>query len=397
MKRFLFLLTLSALLPVLAVHAQGTPICHYEENGTLVCTLGGGSGGGGGGGGSAGGGSCTPGEHLAYRITGYNPATQTCSALPVIVDNCTGQIIDSAGDAVDDLPCSLEQPEPQSPCDVLTAGAGGFTCEANQWNLSARVSFPVIHLDVRPYPVTLVRWPTAIRNGGLSTASGMDSEAYFPYGGGSPGNPQVGDWRDLRLILHLRPAGALSVSLPQVGTFELPDQGASGTPRLFQWEVPSHPAAGGGPLAETIRGLDELPADMPLFVGRGRAPYRLFWEFRYEAYEALRECLPGADAQGNYDCDGGQGHTEIVGYGWRGHSSAGEIPPTDVQGLPASLMADLNSDGVADAYWDNNLTLRRMDDNNRIDNPHYQRSWNWDGIIYWAVREGQGQIGWPGQ
>jgi hypothetical protein len=43
------------------------------------------------------------------------------------------------------------------------------------------------------------------------------------------------------------------------------------------------------------------------------------------------------------------------------------------------------------------LTLRRMDDNNRVDNPQYQRSWNWGGIIYWAVREGQGQIGWPGQ
>ena len=65
--------------------------------------------------------------------------------------------------------------------------------------------------------------------------------------------------------------------------------------------------------------------------------------------------------------------------------------------LPAALMADINNDGTPDAYWDNNLTLRRMDDNNRVDNPRYQRSWNWGGTIYWAVREGQGQIGWPGQ
>ena len=60
-------------------------------------------------------------------------------------------------------------------------------------------------------------------------------------------------------------------------------------------------------------------------------------------------------------------------------------------------MADINNDGTSDAYWDTNLTLRRMDESGSISNPQYQRSWNWGGIIYWAVREGQGQIGWPGQ
>jgi hypothetical protein len=399
MKKSLAILFWLVILPASVVHAQGTPLCHYEDNGTLVCTLGGGSGGGGGGGGGNGGsgGGCTPGEHLAYQITGYHPSTQTCSAMPIIVDNCTGQIIDSGGDPVDDVPCSLEQPEPQNPCEVLTVGVGGITCEATRWNLRARVSFPELPLDVRPYPVTLVRWPTAVRSGGLSTASGMDGESYVSYGGGSPGNPEVGDWRDLRLILSLRPAGLLSIELPRIGTLDLPDQGPSGMPRLIQWEVPSHSAAGGGPLAGTIRGLDELPADLPVFVGQGRAPYRLYWEVRYESYDAIRECLSGPDGQGNFDCDGKQGHTEIVGYGWRRHSSGGEIPPTAVQGLPAALMADLNGDGRPEAYWDNNLTLRRMDDNNRIDNPRYARSWNWGGWIYWAVREGQGQIGWPGQ
>lgn len=43
-----------------------------------------------------------------------------------------------------------------------------------------------------------------------------------------------------------------------------------------------------------------------------------------------------------------------------------------------------------------NSKISRMDDNNRVDNPAYRRSWNWGGVIYWAVREGQGQIGWPG-
>jgi hypothetical protein len=68
-----------------------------------------------------------------------------------------------------------------------------------------------------------------------------------------------------------------------------------------------------------------------------------------------------------------------------------------VQNLPAALMADINNDGTPDAYWDNNLTLRRMDESGSVSNPQYQHSWNWGGIIYWAVREGQGQIGWPGQ
>jgi hypothetical protein len=66
--------------------------------------------------------------------------------------------------------------------------------------------------------------------------------------------------------------------------------------------------------------------------------------------------------------------------------SAGWLSP--LQGFLGLIVG-----GVADAYWDNNLTIRRMDDNNRIDNPRYQRSWNWGGAIYWAVREGQGQIG----
>ena len=45
----------------------------------------------------------------------------------------------------------------------------------------------------------------------------------------------------------------------------------------------------------------------------------------------------------------------------------------------------------------NALALRRMDETGSVNNPQYQRSWNWGGIIYWAVREGQGQIGWPEQ
>ena len=263
--------------------------------------------------------------------------------------------------------------------------------------MSARVTFPEIYLDVRPYPATLVRWPTAVRNGGTPESTGSGGVNYIPNGGGSPNNPQEGDWQDLRLILTLQPAGPMFVTLPHIGDMILSNQGGTGNPTMIQWEVPSHPAVGGGPLAGSVGGLDELPGDIPLFVGNGRAPYKLFWELRYYEYEAVEGCVAGPNGNGNYNCGGGTGHHDIVGYDWKHHSSGGEIPPSAVQNLPAAIMADINNDGTPDAYWDNNLTLRRMDDNNRVDNPQYQRSWNWGGIIYWAVREGQGQIGWPGQ
>jgi hypothetical protein len=270
--------------------------------------------------------------------------------------------------------------------------AGGITCTNSGWNVSARVTFPEIHLDVRPYPATLVRWPTIVRNGGMPESSGSGGVNYIANGGGSPANPQVGDWQNLRLILTLRTAGPMFVTLPHIGNLVL----SNGASQPIQWEVPSHPAVGAGPLAGSISGLDELPGDMPLFVGRGRAPYQLFWELRYNEYEAIQECVAGPNGNGNYNCGGGSGHREITSHGWKHHSSGGEIPPSAVANLPAALMADVNNDGIPDAYWDNNLTLRRMDGSGSVSNPQYQRSWNWGGIIYWAVREGQGQIGWPG-
>ena len=66
-----------------------------------------------------------------------------------------------------------------------------------------------------------------------------------------------------------------------------------------------------------------------------------------------------------------------------------------VEDLPPELAADLNGDGIADVYWNRNLTVRRMDPAGRVDNPVWAASWNWGGAVYWGVREGQGQIGWP--
>jgi len=88
----------------------------------------------------------------------------------------------------------------------------------------------------------------------------------------------------------------------------------------------------------------------------------------------------------------------ITSYEWQRHSSAGEIHSLDVQNTPAALMmADINDDGTPEAFWDNNLTLRRMDESGSVSSPQYQHSWNGSGIIYWAVREGQGQISWRGE
>ncbi|MBI5295598.1 MAG: hypothetical protein HY869_08995 [Chloroflexi bacterium] len=393
----LLLVLVLAALQVETVQAQdGTPHCRFQPDGSIICTTGGGNEDGGGGNGDDGG-VCTPGDHLVYLVTAYDPEAGTCDALPVWVDSCTGQVLESAGDAVDDMPCTLEAPPPEHPCMIFTVGGSGITCTNTEWQVSARVSFPEMFLDVRPYPASLVRWPTALRNGGQPASSGSGGVEYVPYGGGSPDSPQEGDWQDLRLTLTLRPAGPMSVMLPEVGSLSLPDVGAGGTPTLIQWQVPSHPAAGAGPLAGTISGLDELPGDIPLFVGSGRAPYRLFWELHYYEYEAIHDCIPGPGGNGGYNCGGGTGHKEIVGYEWKPHSNGGEIPPSEVEGLPPAIGADINGDGTPDAYWDNNLTLRRMDDANHVDNPRYQRSWNWGGIIYWAVREGQGQIGWPGR
>ena len=397
-----FLIVLLGLIPFLLqpyrAEAQSTPpTCTFQPDGSIICTIGGGEEDGGGDDGGGNGDACVPGEHMVYVVMAYDPAAGTCSAYPAWVDNCTGQIIESGGDMVEDLPCAPQEAEPQHPCDIFNVGSGSITCGNTEWNVSARVAFPEIFLDVRPYPVTLVRWPTAIRNGGMPESSGSGDVNYLPYGGGSANSPQVGDWHDLRLTLNLRPAGPMFVTLPYIGDMMLSNQNATGNPGIIRWEVPSHPAVGAGPLAGSVAGLEELPGDIPLFVGSGRAPYKLFWELRYFEYKAIEDCVPGPNKNGNYNCGGGTGHKEVVDYEWRRNSSGGEIPPSAVQDLPAALMADINNDGTPDAYWDNNLTLRRMDDNNRVDSPRYQRSWNWGGIIYWAVREGQGQIGWPGQ
>ena len=398
----IILLLLSVLFAPTGIALASEPVCTFNPDGNITCTTGG-SGWDDGGGGSGPAEptppptACTPGATHDQMI--YSPSDSSsgqCIIWLRVVDDCTGSVIYSAYGGVEPCPEVNAPPAPpQHPCDILSVTSDGITCEGGDgWYVVATVRFPETYLDLRPFPATLVRWPTAIRNGGQPGASGSGSQAY--YGSGSIANPRVGDRAGITLTLSLNPAGPLLVNLPGMGSLILPDQGGSGTPRLIQWEVPSHPLAGGGPLAGTVAGLDELPGDLPLFVGSGRSAYRLYWNLSYLVYETIEECVSGPNAGGNYNCAGGTGHRVVTGHEWRRRSSGGEIAPTSVANLPMSIAADLNNDGVMDAYWNRNLTLRRMDDSGSVDNPTYRRSWNWGGTIYWAVREGQGQIGWPG-
>lgn len=356
--------------------------------------------------------SCTPGTSVtpqtAYIAGIFGRGPNVCTAVVGLFDDCTGQMVAFGATAgsvdCDDLDSGTGiPPEPPNPCSTLIVTPGGITCSGTPWGIEARVAFPPVTLDVRPFPATLVRWPTAIRLSSMPSASGSDGIGYIGNGGGTSGNPAVGDWRDLTLTLTLRPANDfVVVNLPNLDPMTVRLTSPTSPPDIFHWEVPSHPAAGGGPLAGTIPGLDELPADMPVFVGSARSPYRLFWQLTYEVRDSQRTCVPGRNVSTwTYECavDGGigtwDGHYKVE-YGWSGYSQGGEVHPYQVVNLPANLLADSNGDGVIDAYWNYNLVLQRMNDNDRTNDPVYARSWNWNGTIYWGVREGQGQIGYPG-
>ena len=339
-------------------------------------------------------GECPPGttrlETILVRLSEWG-----CAVIVREIDVCTGAVLWERIESIISE-CQGFPSESHQPCTTFTISPGGVTCES-EWLVGAQVRFPETYLDLRPFPATLVRWPTAARCGGLVNASGSGTYDYVPYGGGSPDDPEVGDWRDLKLTLTLRPAGPMFFSMPQIGMLALPDVGAEGQSSQIQWELPSHPEAGGSVQAGSVSGLGELPADMPLFAGSAHSPYRLFWRLTYERY--TRDCEPGPDpGTGQLRCKTRNRLPENDGhwaYEWDGRSDGGEILPRMVPGLPPNLAADLNGDGVPDAYWNHNLTIRRMDEGNRVDNPEWAASWNWGGAVYWAVREGQGQVGWP--
>jgi hypothetical protein len=344
--------------------------------------------------------SCTPGAIEVQTIIVVKE--DTCEVWTVWVDACTGEILYSTlEDVLDGEACSALFPAPgPDPSEIFTVTPEGINWEmkwGEEWSLEASVDFPETFLDLGPFPATLVRWPTGARNGGQPTASGTGTLDYIAHGGGQLDDPAVGDWRDARLTLRLIPAASMYFTMPHIGVFALPDVGPTGAPVSFQWELPSHPAAGGTTRAGNVSGLESLPGDIPLFAGSAHSPYRLFWQLTYEEYR--KRCEPGADpVTGELNCITQEGEPSNDGhwaYLWVDKSLDGEITPPMVQGLPPALAADVNGDGVPDAFWNNNVTIRRMDQSDRVDNPRWAASWNWDGLVYWAVREGQGQVGWP--
>ena len=397
-----------------ALPAQADPVCetHWDPVNQVWITIctddGGGSSGGGGGGGSGGGGggggSCTPGQTVVSTVV--IGGDMLCEVWEIWHDPCTGQV--SFAKLVDILEggsCTPGDQDPggtsaANPCIELTITPGGAYCLTDwgiEWQLEAAVGFPSAYLDLRPYPATLVRWLSAARNGGTPSAAGSGTLDYIAYGGGEPDEPELGDWRSVRLTLRLAPAAPLMFfSMPTIGTLALPDVGPNGPVTTFRFDLPSHPEAGAEVLAGAV-GLDELPADLPVFSGSAVTAYRLFWSLRFEEWD--RDCRPGPDpVGGGFQCrtsnqvEADDGHWE---YDWEKRGMGGEITPEMVAGLPPGMAADLDGDGSADGYWNRKITIRRMDDAGAVSSGAWGGSWSWGGDVFWAVREGQGQIGWP--
>jgi hypothetical protein len=267
--------------------------------------------------------------------------------------------------------------------------SGTINCTWNfQWELEAGVSMPPIVIDARPYPVTLVNWPTAIRVNGLTDASGSGSLAYAGWGGGTPSSPAVGDWRDIALTLTFRPTGnPVSVSLMKQDMLTGPSTGS--LIKTFTWVVPSHPAAGATRMAGEVGQLGEIPSDITLFEGYSQTTYRLFYQLAYDEYSRNYVCYDTAPPPPNYLGTPGPSclHGAWVG-SWDGKSTSGEILPSQVENLPPAL----NGGSV---FNDFSVIIRRMDENGSTSNPKYAHQYSWGSIFYWACREGQGQVGWP--
>ena len=359
-------------------------------------------------------GGCTPGTTL--QDVSVNPIgdglytidpedTGICQYNIRIINACTGVTLENLPASYGACP-EAPQNAAANPCEEeFSISASGVKCETRwgiDYYLKVALSFPMTFLDLRPYPATLVRWPTAARNGGQDSGSKSDRDGYIGYGGGNKNNPKKGDWRDVTLTLSYKPAGPMFFKMPQVGSMVLPNVGPGGKPVLFSWELPSHPAAGGSTLAGTVSGLESLPDDIPLFVGSARSPYRLFWRLSYEKY--TRKCELGPDpVDGIFNCKRysidykptykpDNAHWD---YKWVRRGKSGEITPQMVTMLSPGLAADIDRNGVPDAFWNNKVTIRRMDDRDRVGTREWGAEWSWGSTVYWAVREAQALIGRP--
>lgn len=320
-----------------------------------------------------------------------------CITNSVELDSCNKVIAVYGRSGEGGVDCPGQNPTPAPPtsnnnnCSSLVYSNGTVSCKWNfQWRLSASVTMPPIVIDVRPYPATLVNWPTTYRINGLATNTGSGSLAYAGWGGGMPNAPRPGDWRNVTLTLTMQPTGnPLQIALSLIPMFMVP---ATGGTTIFKWDVASHPAAGADTTAGAVGQLGELPSDMPLFRGNTMTTYRLFYALNYQVYSEHQVCkdpatpVPIFKPVGTavpYVCV----NSVTVGQ-WNNQTNSGEILPSQVANLPSYM----NGGSV---YNDWTVVIRRMDDNGNVNNPAYAHQYSWGSIFYFAVREGQGQIGWP--
>lgn len=334
-----------------------------------------------------------------------------CTTATGMVDTCTGEAVGAVGLDQDDngnlTAFACESPgtsTPPNPCDEFVVTSSGVTCTTDfvdsssfpgsQWQLTVHTPFPGAEIHTRPYPVTLVNWDTVMRVVGLGSSSKTGHLGYAAWGGGSEGNPAVGDWKDVTLRLEIKPiADWAEVFLENIGLIRM----RLGELHTFQWNLPSHPAAGGGPLSGQVGQLEELEPDVPLYTNWTRAPYMVYCTVSY--YEWKSTCVGGTGDNGELNCrkDSNGNFTGHREWGWkRGSNTTVITPDMAINQVPASMLADLNGDGKPDAYWGRLSFIRRMDDNGNVNNPEWAHSYSWGPVWYWAAREAQGQIGWPG-
>ncbi len=165
MRRVLPWIVLAVLLLAQARTARAdSPSCSFQPDGSIECHTGGSGGdqnGGDNGGEGTGSQACdASGLTHGYGVRSYDPVAGTCEIVLGFY-TCSGELV-LGGEQLLTVPCSPASPPP-NPCDTFSVTAGGITCGVFDWDVKARVTFPEIYLDVRPYPATLVRWPTAGR------------------------------------------------------------------------------------------------------------------------------------------------------------------------------------------------------------------------------------------
>lgn len=334
-----------------------------------------------------------------------------CTTVTGMVDPCTGAAVGTVGPEQDDngniTARACEAPgtsTPPNPCDEFIVTSSGVTCTSDfvdnhpfpgsEWQLTVHTPFPGAEIHTRPYPVTLVNWDTVMRVMGLGSASKTGHLSYAAWGGGSESSPASGDWRDVSLRLEIKPvADWAEVFLENIGLIRM----RLGELHTFQWNLPSHPAAGGGPLSGQVGQLEELEPDVPLYTNWTRAPYMVYCTISY--YEWKSTCVGGAGDNGQFNCrkDSNGNFTGHREWGWKRYSKTTAITPEmAINQVPAGMLADLKGDGRPDGYWGRLSFIRRMDDTGNVNNPEWAHSYSWGPVWYWAVREGQGQIGWPG-